>query len=255
MRKPTISVRLLQIGGAGVISDPENDIGGPAVVNRRWRLLAPLVVLVVVALVPAVASAAPPTPVSTTACGGPLTIDPSPTTDDPYLVDYKFHCSEDITAYSVIVTRRVSDFDGTVDDFDSNPQVFDPAGAPSATTAVSCSGVIPGNGINCNAGAGGVVSAWNNVQGSFDLVEPYCKYLPSGAKPGTLAAPQAVVNLIVTNTTGAQNGPVRLALSAACRKVADYVPFRKATKPKPKKTKPKQSKKTKKSTRNALRHS
>ena len=149
-----------------------------------------------------------------------------------------------------------------MDDFDSNPQVFDPAGAPSATTAVSCSGVMPGNGINCNAGAGGVVSAWNNVQGSFDLVEPYCKYLPSGAKPGTLAAPQAVVNLIVTNTTGAQNGPVRLVLSAACRKVADYVPFpkvtTKTTKPKPKKTKPKKSKKTKKtkkSTRNARRHS
>ena len=96
-------------------------------VNRRWRLLAPLAVLVVVAFVPAVASAAPPTPVSTTACGGPLTIDPSPTTDDPYLVDYKFHCSEDITAYSVIVTRRVSDF-GTVDDFDSSPRCSIPPG-------------------------------------------------------------------------------------------------------------------------------
>ena len=115
-------------------------------------------------VVPAVASAAPPTPVSTTDCGGPLAIDPSPTTDDPYLVDYKFHCSEDITAYSLIVDRRASDF-GTVDDFDPSPQVFDPTGAPSATAAVSCSGETPGNGINCNAGAGGVVSAMEQRPG------------------------------------------------------------------------------------------
>ena len=227
-------------------------------VNRRWRLLAPLVVMVVVAIVPAVASAAPPTPVSTTDCGGPLTIDPAPTTDDPYLVDYKFHCSEDITAYSVIITRRVSDF-GTVDDFDPNPQVVDPTGAPSTTAAISCSGDTPGNGINCNAGAGGAISAWSNVHGSIDLTEQYCKYLPVGAKPGTLAAPQAVVNLIVTNTTGAQNGPIRLDLAAACKKVADYVPFpkvtTKTTKPKPKVTKPKKTKKAKKTSHKARRRS
>jgi hypothetical protein len=228
------------------------------VVNRRWRLLAPLVVLMVVALVPAVASAAAPTPVSTTDCGGPLTIDPSPTTDDPYLVDYKFHCSEDITAYSLVVTRRVSDL-GTVDDFDPSPQVFDYTGAPSATTAVSCAGDTPGNGINCNAGAGGVVSAWSNVHGSIDLIEPYCKYLPTGAKPGTVAAPQAVVDLIVTNTTGAENGPFRLDLTPACKRVADYVPFpkvtTKTTKPKTKTTKPKKNKKPKKTTRKAHRRS
>ncbi len=227
-------------------------------VIRRWRLLAPLVVMVVVALVPAVASAAPPTPVSTTDCGGPLAIDPSPTTDDPYLVDYKFHCSEDITAYSLIVDRRASDF-ATVDDFDPSPQVFDPTGAPSATAAVSCSGETPGSGINCNAGAGGVVSRWNNVQGSLDLTEPYCKYLPSGAKPGTLAAPQAVVSLIVTNTTGAQNGPFRLDLTKACRKVADYVPFPKVTtkktKPKTKTTKPKKGKRANKTTHKTRRRS
>jgi hypothetical protein len=213
------------------------------VVNRKWRLLAPLTVMVVVALVPAVASAAPPTPVSTTDCGGPLTIDPAPTADDPYLVDYKFHCSEDITAYTVIVNRRVSDL-GAVDDFDPSPQVVQSDGTPSTTQSVACSADSPGDGVNCNAGAGGIVSTWSNVYGSFDLIEPYCKYIPSGSKPGTLATPQAVVQLIVTNTTGAQNGPFRLNLSKACPKVADYVPFPKVT---TKTTKPKKTKKTKKS--------
>lgn len=87
-------------------------------------------------IAPAVASAAPPTPVSTTHCGGPLTIDPSPTTDDPYLVDYYFHCSEDITAYTLIVNRRVSDF-GAVDDFDPSPPVVQSDGTPSTTQSVS----------------------------------------------------------------------------------------------------------------------
>jgi hypothetical protein len=138
--------------------------------------------------------------------------------------------------------------------------VVDFTGTPSATTAVTCSGETPGDGINGTAGAGGVVSAWSNVYGSFDLIEPYCKYLPSGAKPGTIAAPQAVVDLIVTNTTGAENGPFRLDLTPACKRVADYVPFpkviKKTTKPKPKKTtKPKKVKKSQKTTRNPSRRS
>ena len=220
--------------------------------NLRWRLLAPLVVILGVACLPAVASAAPPTPVSTTDCGGPLNIDSAPTPDDPYLVDYKFHCSEDITAYTLIISRGASNLE-TIDDFDPTPQAILPDGSTSATESVTCSAELPGNGVNCNAGAGGTISAWNNVQGSIDLVQPYCKYLPAGAKPGTLAVPQAVVQVVVTNSTGAQNGPFELPLATGCKKVPDYVPFPKVKSTTTKKTK-KKTKKTKKTKHHATAH-
>ncbi|WP_457825405.1 hypothetical protein, partial [Staphylococcus aureus] len=84
-----------------------------------------------------------------------------------------------------------------------------------ATQSVTCAGATPGNGINCNAGAGAVDSQWTNLTGSVNLVEPFCKYIPAGSKPGTAAIPQAIFQVVVTNTTGAQNGPFRLTPSAA----------------------------------------
>jgi hypothetical protein len=211
----------------------------------------PLVAVVILAAGPGVASAAPPTPVSTTLCGGPLTVDPAPTPDDPNLVDYKFYCNQDITAYTLIVNRRLWDFD-TLDDFDPTPQVIQPDGATSSTESVECSGTVPGSGINCDAGPGGLVSAWDNISGSFDLVEPYCKFLPPHAKPGTKATPQAVVQLVVTNTTGAENGPFRLNIKPDCPRVPDQVPFPPKPKPKPK---PKHThKKVKRTVRRVRRH-
>jgi len=164
------------------------------------------------------------TPASFTHCGGSLSKDPSPTVDDPNLIDYQIHCDTDITAYTLIVNRRLWDF-GTIDDFSSDISVNQtPGGAPSTTESVTCSADLPGDGLNCNAGAGGSITAWYNIGGSFDLVEPYCKTLPSGAKPGTPAIPQAVVQLVVTDNTGAEDGPFRFNLDKPCPAVPDKVP-------------------------------
>jgi hypothetical protein len=101
---------------------------------------------------------------------------------------------------------------------------------------------MPGDGINCNAGAGGFMGAGNQAQGSFDLTDPYCKTLPAKAKPGTPATPQAIVQLIVTDTSGAQDGPFRLTPSAACPRVPDRAPT------------PKKAKKTKKTKKRTRQH-
>jgi hypothetical protein len=65
---------------------------------------------------------------------------------------------------------------------------------------------------------------------------PYCKFLPAHAKPGTPAVPQAIVQLIVTDVTGAQDGPFDLTLKTRCPSVANVVPT-----PKPKKKNKKKS--------------
>ncbi len=109
--------------------------------------------------------------------------------------------------------------------------MYDSDGVTSnATESVTCEGTTPSSGINCNLGAGGVLSAWNFAEGSVDPTEPYCKYLPKGAKPGTPAVPQAIVQLIVTDNTGAQDGPFDLGLAKRCPKVPNFVPAKKSGK-------------------------
>jgi len=168
------------------------------------------------------AGAAPVTPNSATDCLGSISKDRAPTPDDPNLIDYSIYCHGDFTAYTLIAHRRVFDFD-TIDDFGSDIAVIQPDGSASAV-AVSCAATLPGDGINCNAGAGGVIPAYDQVQGSFDLTDPYCKTLRKGAKPGTPAEPQAYVEYVVTDITGAQDGPFRLSLKGGCPKVPDRVP-------------------------------
>jgi hypothetical protein len=197
--------------------------------GRRLRLLKPLyvataTVALTCAVLTAAAGAAPVTPNSATDCLGSIKKDPAPTSDDPNLIDYTIYCHGDFTAYTLIAHRRLWDFD-TIDDFSSDVSVTQTDGTPSATEAVSCAATLPGDGINCNAGAGGVISAYYQVQGSFDLTDPYCKNLPKGAKPGTLAEPQAFVEYVVTDATGAQDGPFRLSLNPACPRVPDRVPL------------------------------
>jgi hypothetical protein len=164
-------------------------------------------------LVPS-AVAATPTPESATLCGGTLTR-AKPTADDPNLVNYKFNCNGGITAYTLIVLRTPNDFN-TIDDFDTNPLVFDTTGNPLSNVALNCAGQIPGNGINCNAGAGGSVPSPDWAAGTFDTSEPYCANLPVGAKPGTKPDPTAVVELVVSDSTGAEDGPFRLRLNGKC---------------------------------------
>ena len=84
------------------------------------------------------AVAATPTPESATLCGGTLTR-AKPTADDPNLLNYKFNCNGGITAYTLIVLRTPNDFN-TIDDFDTNPLVFDTTGNPLSTVALNCAG-------------------------------------------------------------------------------------------------------------------
>jgi hypothetical protein len=187
-------------------------------------------------LAPAAASAAT-TPESLTNCRGALTPDPSgPASGEPYLLDYKIQCDTDISAYTVIFNREPTDY-STLDDFNGAPGVFAPDGVtPNATASLTCAGSIPSTGINCNAGAGGVVPAWNWAEGSIDPVAPFCKSLPPKAKPGTPAIPRAFAQFVVTDNTGAEDGPFGLSYTRACPKVPNVVPAaKKANKQKSKK--------------------
>ena len=205
--------------------------------SSRRRALVSGVVLSIAAgcggfVVAGTAAAAAPTPESLTNCGGYIAPDPAgPSSGSPYLLDYKFHCNTDISAYTVLVDRRASDT-GNIDDFDASPEVLLSDGAtPSTSESLTCEGTLPSNGVNCNAGAGGVLSAYYFADGSVDLTDAYCKHLPAKARPGTPAIPQAIVQVVVTDNTGAEDGPFQLGVAKPCRSVPNFVP---APKPKTK---------------------
>jgi hypothetical protein len=197
------------------------------------------------------ASAGAALPSSFTQCSGFLNSDSSgKSAGEPNLLDYTFNCSTDISSYSVIVDRIKGD-GSTIDYFSPSANVVLPtpyalaptlAGTVSTTEGVNCGGVLPSNGVNCfatNGTIGTVVSAGDSVEGSFDPTTQYCAYLPKGAKAGTPAVPRAIVELVVTDNTGAQDGPFELKPKKACAKVAAVVPAKKAKKTKKSKTKSK----------------
>jgi hypothetical protein len=199
--------------------------------SPRLRAAAIASSVLVPVVLAASALAAPPTPESLTTCYGALAKGTA-TADQPNLMNYQFACYGRITAYTIVATRRPTNFD-VIDAFSTAANVFDATGSTiKSDQSFGCEGTMPGNGVNCNAGAGGFMGALNQVQGSFDLTDPYCKSLPPHAKPGTLATPQAIVQVIVTDYTGAQDGPFRLSPNTACPRVPDRAP-----KPKPKKKK------------------
>lgn len=196
----------------------------------------------------ATAGAATVTPTSLTDCGGKIAANSSgAATDEPNLLTYRFTCDGGITAYTILIQQQ-GDRGGSIDDYDPAPSVFETDGlTPSPTESVTCEGTTPSNGINCNTGTQGVqLTNEFAVQGSVDPIQAYCKHLPTNAngktaKPGTASVPQAVVQLVVTDYTGAEDGPFNLGPAKACPKVPNVVPT-----PKPKaktKTKP-QKKKT-----------
>ena len=197
------------------------------------RLLVSGAVALTYGALAAQADAAAPPPESTANCYGTLT--PTPTSEEPNLLDYRFHCDSRITAYTVIVNRGVSG--ETIDDFSPNANVFEPDGTtPNSTTTWSCEGTVPSLSTNCNTGAqGAVMYAWDWADGTIDPIDPFCKNLPAGAKPGTPAEPKALVQLLVSDASGAQDGPFRLSYTGTCPAVPDRVPF-------PAKPKHKQSK-------------
>jgi hypothetical protein len=217
-------------------------------VVRRAGVICGLIALAPFAA-PAMAGAAAVTPTSFTDCGGNLSPDPgAKAAGEPNLLDYRFSCDTGITAYTIIVNQQGDAASGgTIDDYNSAPNVFETDGVtPSPTESLTCEGTTPSDGINCNTGTQGVqLSDGYVADGSVDPIQAYCKHLPTTAsgklaKPGTAAVPQAQVQLVVTDYTGAQDGPFNLGPAKACAKVPNVVP---TPKPKPKK-KGKSSKKT-----------
>jgi hypothetical protein len=145
-----------------------------------------------------------------TQCWGSLKS--APTASDAHALDYKFNCNWGITAYSIVATRQPSDY-STIDDFDPDGLAYDQAtGSPAPGIDFDCAGVLPGNGINCGLSSG-YAPAPDFIEGWVDTSDPYCSYVPKGAKN---PAPQAIVQLIVTDTNGVEDGPFRLGLQPGC---------------------------------------
>jgi hypothetical protein len=120
------------------------------------------------------------TPASFTTCRGTLAPDSgAKKAGEPNLLDYKFQCDTAITAYSIIVDQE-RDSGGAIDDFDGSPLVYTGDGVtPAANETVSCEGVLPSDGINCNTGAlGAQLGEYNFVAGTIDPIQAYCRHLP-----------------------------------------------------------------------------
>jgi hypothetical protein len=184
------------------------------------------------------------TPASLTDCLGNIKADASgASSGEPNLLDYAITCNTAISAYTVFVVRP-QDADNNIDEYSSNANVVYPSNSPMAGTVtsqgVNCEGVTPSDGVNCFASAIGsdgktpvlgAIGAWFTTEGSIALDEPYCKYLPKGAKPRTAAVPTAIVEVVVTDHTGAEDGPFQLNLTGSkCPKVANAVPAKAAKK-------------------------
>ncbi len=227
-------------------------------------------------------------PQSLTGCSGTLARDPQG--NDWY--DYTFNCAPyllgseatgNVLAFALVATRQNIDgiqFDQNNIQGNGSPTVS-LSGVALTNETVTCNTDAPSDGFNCTAGAvvsttGGATPAYTNpctnvtaattytnlgcipnnntVSGQIQLSAAYCSYIPKGAKAGTPAVPRAEVNLVVTDDSGAEDGPFELTPAFKCAKVKAVVPAKKTTKPKKKKqvTKTKKSKKGAKASRLAL---
>ena len=184
------------------------------------------------------------TPASLTGCFGSMKADATgKASGQPNLLDYSITCNTDISSYTVFVVRP-QDADNNIQQYASNPSVVNASTGAITSEGIDCEGVTPSDGVNCYAQAIGSdgktpvlgdISAWYATEGSISLDEPYCKYLPKGAKPGTAAVPRAVVEYVVTDNTGAEDGPFVLPLKGStCPKVPNAVPARATKTPKKK---------------------
>jgi hypothetical protein len=151
-------------------------------------------------------------------CGGTLSL-ATPTVDDPNLTNYSFYCDGQVTAYTLIVERPGQPNTG-IDDFNPSPSVYSRStGSLISTEGFSCSGQIPGDSVNCFAGAGSHADVWTNIEGQVDTSDPFCANLPPHPKPGTKPEPAATALLVVTDATGAEAGPFKLTMTPACKAV------------------------------------
>jgi len=182
-------------------------------------------------VVPAVSGAATITPASFTSCSGSLKPDSgAKKAKEPNLLDYSFTCNSGIVAYTVIA-YQAGDDNASIQDFAPAPLVYETDNkTPSPTETVTCEGAQPSNGINCNTGTYlSEITSGYFVDGTIDLGQAYCKHLPTPAKgktlrAGTPAIPTARVQLIVTDWSGAQDGPFALKPAKACRTVPNVAP-------------------------------
>jgi len=234
------------------------------------RVVLPLAVLgagsaaALSALPTAAGAATLVTPASMTGCSGSLQAAGKSSAQSTQF-NYSITCNTDISAYTVFVVRP-QDADNNIQQYATNPNVIYPSTFPTpglagttSSQGVDCEGVTPSDGVNCYAQAIGsdgktpvlgAISAFFTTQGSITLDEPYCKYLPKGAKPGTAAVPRAIVEFVVTDSTGAEDGPFALGLKGStCPKVANALPAKATTKSSKKK-----AKKAAVRSRRALRH-
>jgi hypothetical protein len=192
---------------------------------RRCIMRLPILALAVCASA-AFASPAMAAPQAATTCNGSLT--KAPTADEPNNLNYQFQCTWGVSAYTILANRTPNDF-STIDDFSTVANVVDSAGTINPTQSFTCEGSLPGNGVNCNAG-GKWMDAPQFAEGSFDLTVPFCSHVATADELASTAAasrsrnrtskpvivPQAFVQVIVTDTTGAQDGPFRLPLQGKC---------------------------------------
>jgi hypothetical protein len=193
-------------------------------VGRRRLRAAIGLVSVLGAVLPASAAAAPSAVVN---CHGRLTR-ATATADDANPLNYTFSCDGDITAYTIVANRQINDF-STLDDFSPTVTVLDSSKAISIKQSVACEAALPGNGINCYANGSAtpvLVSAQSSIEGSFDTTDPYCGVKAHTVKvkgkkgkvtTKTIAAePRAVIQLVVSDPTGAEFGPFSLGLKRQC---------------------------------------
>ena len=180
---------------------------------------------------PAVSGASTVTPASFTSCSGHVKTDPgAKQAGEPGLLDYSFSCNGGITAYTIIA-YQAGDHNAAIQDYAPSPLVLEADNrTPSPNETVTCEGAQPSNGINCNTGTYlSEISGGYHVGGSIQLGQAYCKHFPTPAKgktlrPGTRAVGAARVQLIVTDWSGAEDGPFALRSSSACPSVPNRAP-------------------------------
>jgi hypothetical protein len=202
-------------------------------------------------------------PQSLTGCSGTLARDPAG--DNTY--DYTFGCAANlqgseatgnIISYSVDATRQTIDgiaFDQGNVLGNGSPTVY-ASGVALTNETVTCNTDAPSDGFDCTAGAVvsttggstpsytnpctnitaattytslGCIPAGDSVQGQIQLSAPYCAYIPKGVKAGTPKVPRAIVDLVVTDDSGAQDGPFELTPAFKCAKVPNVAPAPKKT--------------------------
>jgi len=212
-------------------------------------------------------------PQSLTGCSGTLARDPAG--DNTY--DYTFGCAANlqgseatgnIISFSLDATRQTVDgidFDQANVVGNGSPTVY-ADGVALTNETVTCNTDAPSDGFDCNGGSvvsttGGSTPSYTNpctnitaattytslgcipagdtVEGQIQLSAPYCAFIPKGAKAGTPKVPRAIVDLVVTDDSGAQDGPFELTPAFKCAKVPNVAPVSKPVKKKTKRAKSK----------------